>query len=185
VTEQQENGARALARPVPGRKLPGGRIADRLSRPPADILRELDALPADSAVDPRRTGSHELVLVTFRRDGRRVATPVWAASADDVVYVRTQRASGKVKRLRNNGSVLLAPCTTRGRPLAAPIAGTARLLGPDEERGAERALRSRYGLVRAACAAIQDLLRVDMCYLAVTIDEPAEPAEPDGPAAER
>ncbi|WP_410570812.1 PPOX class F420-dependent oxidoreductase [Amycolatopsis sp. cmx-4-61] len=166
--------ARAHARPVAGRKLPGGRVADRLSRRSADLVGLLDAQPPGSAVDPRTVRSHELLLVTFRRNGDRVATPVWAATADGVVYVRTQRASGKVKRLRRNGNVLLAPCGPRGVPRCAPVAGRARLLPAAEEPVAERALRARYGPVRALCARIQDLLRVDMCYLAVTV-EPGEP----------
>jgi PPOX class probable F420-dependent enzyme len=142
-----------------------------LSRRPADILPMLDALPPDSAVDPRRSGDAHLMLVTFRRDGRRVATPVWAATQGNLLYVRTQRASGKVKRLRHNDSVLLAPCTTRGRPLHAPVPGRARLLPAAEEHLAERALREKYGMVRAVCATLQDLLRVDMCYLAITPDQ--------------
>ncbi|OLF15483.1 hypothetical protein BU204_21385 [Actinophytocola xanthii] len=131
----------------------------------------LDALPADSAKDPRTARGRHTVLVTFRRDGRRVATPVWAAVRDGVMYARTQRASGKIKRLRNDGTVLLAACTPRGVPLTAPVPGRARLLGPDEEHLAETALRRAHGPIRAFCAAVQDLLRVDMCYLAITVDE--------------
>lgn len=173
--------ARPHSRPVPGRKLPGSRIADRLGRPPQDILRMLDALPATASAQPvggTVTGpdwsrQRHLIMVTLRRSGERVATPVWAASDGAVLYVRTQRASGKVKRVRNNGSVLIAPCTTRGVPLAAPVDGRASLLAPEQEHVAERALRRKYGVVRAFCATVQDLLRVDMCYLAVTIDTPA------------
>jgi uncharacterized protein len=174
MTADESAPARAHARPVAGKKLPGGRIADRLSRRPADILRLLDALPPDTAVDPRTVRDRELILVTYKRSGDRVATPVWAASADGVVYVRTQRASGKVKRLRRNENVLLAPCTVRGVPRNAPVPGRARLLSGADEAVAERALRARYGLVRALCASVQDLLRVDMCYLAVAVDD-AEP----------
>lgn len=163
--------ARRWSRPVPGRKLPGGRVADRLSRPSASIIELLDALPAETARDPRTAKGRHTVLVTVRRTGVRVATPVWAAVQDGVLYARTQRASGKIKRLRNNDFVELAACTTRGVPLTAPVPGTARVLGPDEEHVAERALRRAHGPVRAFCAALQDLLRVDMCYLAITVGE--------------
>ena len=167
--------ARPWTRPVPGRKLPGGKVADRLSLPSARIIELLDALPAATARDPRTAKGRHTVLVTLRRNGVRVATPVWAAACDVTLYARTQRGSGKVKRLRNNGSVLLAPCSVRGVPLAAPVPGRARLLRPEEEHVAEAALRRAHGPIRAFCAAVQDLLRVDMCYLAITIDETAEP----------
>src|SRR2546422_8533574 len=52
------------------------------------------------------------LLVTFRRDGTPVATPVWAAVAGQRVFLRAERNSGKVKRLRNNPRALLAPCTS-------------------------------------------------------------------------
>ena len=169
-------GARRWTRPVAGRKLPGGRIADRLSRPSAAIIEQLDALPAATARDPRTSKGRHTVLVTLRRTGVRVATPVWAAVADGMMYARTQRASGKIKRLRNNDSVLLAPCSVRGEPLAAPVPGRARVLGPEEEHVAEAALRRAHGPVRAFCAVLQDLLRVDMCYVAITVDDRPAPA---------
>ena len=56
-----------------------------------------------------------LSLTTFRRDGTPVATPVWVARQGDELVVYTARSSGKVKRLRNNNRVLLAPCNMRGR----------------------------------------------------------------------
>jgi PPOX class probable F420-dependent enzyme len=56
-----------------------------------------------------------LSLTTFRRDGKPVATPVWVARQRDELVVYTARSSDKVKRLRNNNRVLLAPCGMRGR----------------------------------------------------------------------
>jgi PPOX class probable F420-dependent enzyme len=124
--------------------------------------------PIVSAVEILGGMSH-LLLVTFRRDGGRVATPVWAAAQEGRLYARTQRASGKVKRVRHNAGVLLVPCTTRGRPLGVAVPGKARVLSWAEESTAEEALREKYGFIRAACATIQDWLRVDMCYLEITL----------------
>ncbi|ARQ71977.1 PPOX class F420-dependent oxidoreductase [Streptomyces marincola] len=172
---------RPLARPVAGRSLPGGRVADRLSLPPARILELLDAAyPAGRAESARRVretlarGKHAL-LITFRAGGGRVATPVWAAVEAERVYVRTQRASGKVARVGRRPQVLLGVCSTRGRPLTGVVPATARVLPAGEERHAERLLHHRYGAVRAFCATAQDLMRVDMCYLEITVgdDNPA------------
>ena len=66
-----------------------------------------DALP--------RLGSEPYVsLVTLRRDGREVATPVWVAPLAERLYVFTERTAGKVKRLRNDTRIRLAPCNVRG-----------------------------------------------------------------------
>lgn len=92
-------------------------------------------------------GAKRTLLVTFRRDGRAVPTPVWAAQADGLFYVRTERASGKVKRLRRDARLLAAPCTVRGVPLGPALEAHGRLLDIEEEEAlAERALAARYGL---------------------------------------
>ncbi|MGH2863633.1 MAG: PPOX class F420-dependent oxidoreductase, partial [Solirubrobacteraceae bacterium] len=130
---------------------------------------------ARELTDAPRTGSlaqikraKRTLLVTYRRVGTAVPTPVWAAEAGGVLYVRTERAAGKVKRLRRDPRMLIAPCTVRGKPLGAPLEATGRLLAADEEQGAERALASRYGLGRWLFEAAMDVMRVDMGYLEIT-----------------
>jgi PPOX class probable F420-dependent enzyme len=108
------------------------------------------------------------LLVTYRRDGTTVPTPVWAAPAGGVLYVRSERGSGKVKRLRRDPRLLVAPCTVRGAPLAAPFEASGRVLDGEDERVAERALATRYGLGRELFERAMDLMRVDMCYLGIT-----------------
>jgi PPOX class probable F420-dependent enzyme len=93
---------------------------------------------------------------------------VWAAPAGGALYVRSERSSGKVKRLRRDGRLLIAPCTARGQPLGPPFEASARVLAGEEESLAERALATRYGLGRELFERAMDLLRVDMCYLEVT-----------------
>ena len=92
------------------------------------------------------------LLVTFRRDGTPVPTPVWAAAGDGVFYVRSERTAGKVKRLRNDPRLLIAPCTVRGKPLGAPLEASGRMLAADEEArrraGARQPLRLRSLAVR-------------------------------------
>lgn len=80
---------------------------------------------------------------------------------------RSERAAGKVKRLRRDSRVLLAPCTVRGRPLGAPFEGHARVLAPEEETRGERALAQRYGLGRELFERSVDIMRIDMCYLKI------------------
>ncbi len=76
----------------------------------------------------------QVSLTTFRKDGRAVATPVWHVIDGSEVLILTEPDSGKVKRLRNSGRVLLAPSDVRGRvPAGAPsFEGTARLVEDPE-----------------------------------------------------
>ena len=69
-------------------------------------------------------------LVTFRRNGDGVETPVWIApDPDDArLYVYTNRTSWKVKRIRNDPRVRLAPCTASGRVTGGWSDGRARMI---------------------------------------------------------
>src|SRR6185437_10770069 len=89
------------------------------------------------------------LLTTYRRSGVPVSTPVWAAEADGRFYVRSERTAGKIKRLRNDSRVLIAPCTIRGRPLGAPLEARVSVVSEDREQIAEQALVRRYGRGRA------------------------------------
>ncbi len=129
--------------------------------------RDVARAPRSGSIDEIR-GCKRSLLVTYRRDGTPVPTPVWAAEAGGHLYVRTERTAGKVKRLRNDPRLLVAPCTVRGRPLGAPLEATARVLPPEDEPLAERTLATRYGLGRAIFERAMDVLRVDMCYLELT-----------------
>ncbi len=165
--------ARPRARPVPGRRLP-------LALPGARLAARTAPRGAHEILDRPHTGSPEEVaaakrtlVVSFRRDGTGVPTPVWAAAANGSFYVRTERTSGKVKRLRGDPRLLIAPCTVRGVPLGAALEAHGRLLGAEEEEEAiaERALTSRYGAGRALFELAMDLMRVDMGYLEIVPGE--------------
>jgi uncharacterized protein len=167
-TDRRTSLARPGARPVPGRRLPA-------ALPMARLAARTPAPGANEIVEEPRTGSLEdiarckrTLLLTYRRDGTPVPTPVWAARDRGVVFVRSERSSGKVKRLRRDPRMLIAPCTVRGKPLGAPLEASARVLGVEEETVAERVLASRYGRGRELFERAMDLMHVDMCYLEIT-----------------
>jgi uncharacterized protein len=170
-----EHAARWFARPKPGRRLPS---LPFLQPPPRHALS--DAQLQLLLGGPRGAlsfiqGSRYALLLTFRRDGTPVPTPVNAAVASGHIYVRSEREAGKVKRLRNDPSALLAPCTVRGEPLGPPLAAHGRVLDASDERPAELALAARSGLGRAVFELVADLFRVDMCYLEfIPTDRPAD-----------
>lgn len=96
---------------------------------------------------PALEGHKNVNLATFRKSGEPVVTPVWYIVLDGKLYVRTGAGSGKVKRIRNNPRVLLAPTTVRGKRIGPESEAKARILGPGEEELAEKAierLRRRY-----------------------------------------
>ena len=54
-------------------------------------------------------------LVTFRRNGNGVPTPIWIAPDDGKLYAVTDGTSAKMKRLRVTGRVRIAACDARGK----------------------------------------------------------------------
>ena len=84
-------------------------------------------------------------VTTFRKTGKPVATPVWFAEEKGRIYVYTAPDSGKVKRLRNNPRVQLAPCTALGRALGPAVEARARILAAGETNRARDALLGKYG----------------------------------------
>jgi PPOX class probable F420-dependent enzyme len=130
-----------------------GRMS-RLSNRMYDRMRDRRAFtlrPEDAEVgnfDALR-GHKYALLVTFRRDGTAVPSPVWFGLDDDGrAYVRTPHDAGKVKRIRHDQRTLIAPSTMRGKPTGPALHGTARIVAKEDWPPAEAALATAYGLGR-------------------------------------
>lgn len=67
-------------------------------------------------------------VTSFKRDGTPVATPVWAASDGSRLYAFTDLHSAKIKRIRHNPRVLVAPCWVNGKLRRGPVSGRAEVL---------------------------------------------------------
>jgi PPOX class probable F420-dependent enzyme len=90
--------------------------------------------------------SHKYIsLTTFRKSGKGVATPVWFVQSDGRLCVWTLAGSGKVKRLRNNSRITLAPCTVRGKILGPGIEGEARIVSDQAKEEARQFFVKKYG----------------------------------------
>jgi PPOX class probable F420-dependent enzyme len=85
-------------------------------------------------------------LTTYRKTGQPVVTTVWFAQVDDRLYGTSQPQTGKIKRMRNNPQVLVAPSNYTGKELSAAIFGLARILPPSEAKVARQALNKKYGI---------------------------------------
>lgn len=89
-------------------------------------------------------------FATFRKNGAKVATPVWMApdstSQPQVFYIFSAGNAGKVKRLRNNNDVELALCDIRGKVTGQWYAATAEVVDDETSiKQALAALRCKYG----------------------------------------
>ena len=93
-------------------------------------------------------GQKYISLGTFRKNGEKVATPVWFGEEGDKLYVMTIGSSGKVKRIRNNPRVTVAPCTIRGKVQGPEVAAVVRLLPPEEHAHARQTINRKYWMAR-------------------------------------
>ena len=113
-------------------------------------------------------GRKYALLTTFKRDGTPIPTPVWFGVGEDGrMYVRSEAKVGKVKRIRNDPHVRVAPSTMRGKPTGPTTEGRGRVLPPEEEARAEAAIAANYGLFRRFYERGADRLDTELVYLEV------------------
>jgi PPOX class probable F420-dependent enzyme len=120
------------------------RFYDRTRSPQAGDIAEAD--PTGSLEHLR--GRKYCVLVTYKSSGEPVPSPLWFGTGNGKLYFQTGATAAKVRRINRRPDVRVAPATSRGRPLAAPFVGTARVVPAEEEAEAERWLQANYGLGR-------------------------------------
>ena len=86
-----------------------------------------------------------MLLTTFKRDGRPVATPLRVVAYGDRAYFRTGHRTGPARRLEDGGWVQVAPCSVLGFiRYDLPLDATARLLTGEEASTAAAKLTSKY-----------------------------------------
>jgi PPOX class probable F420-dependent enzyme len=91
-------------------------------------------------------GHNYINLTTFRKSGEPVSTPLWFAQHEGRLHATTEPDSGKMKRIRNNSRVELAPCNAWGREKGARVEGRARSVEDEPTGEAEAALHAKYRL---------------------------------------
>lgn len=144
-------------------------VCERALHPSA--RRTMTTTPAGNGPKSRPRGHGTILVVTFRASGAAVPTPLSCAAADGRLYASTAPDSGKVKRIRRNPRVLIAPSTMRGRPLGPQVEATARILESPEAERAERLLDGRFGLLRRLYRKTIGVDTTDTAYLEIAPDE--------------
>ena len=90
-------------------------------------------------------------LITFRKSGEPVRSPVWFVQFGENLNsygVITETNVGKVKRIRANSRIEVQACDVRGKveANAERFSGMARLVVGDEAVAVRKAIAKRYGL---------------------------------------
>jgi uncharacterized protein len=109
----------------------------------AELRDQLDHQDDHGTAAPASPGKY-LSVTSYRRDGTGVPTPVWFVQEDGRLLIETDANSYKVRRIRRNPSVTVAPCTATGRLRGAPVAAHAQLLADAEVARVERLMTRKY-----------------------------------------
>lgn len=86
-----------------------------------------------------------LNMESYRKTGEAIRTPLWFVRDGDALYFYTVAHSFKVKRLKNNPHVRVAPCDMRGNLKGEWVDASARLLDSVEASHADNLLNQKYG----------------------------------------
>jgi len=105
------------------------------------------------------SGAKTILLTTYRRDGTPVPTPVSVAFNGGRAFFRTYDQAGKVRRLRRDPRVEVAPATLRGRATGPGAPARAVLLEGGQARIAAAALAGRHRLLHAVLVPLFHRLR--------------------------
>ena len=90
-----------------------------------------------------------LNLETFRKSGAGVKTPVWFVENNGKLLIITGNESGKVKRIRNNSTVNVAPCKVGGEVLGTWIKAGAQIIEDSTRiQEVDKLLDKKYGLMK-------------------------------------
>jgi uncharacterized protein len=114
-------------------------------------------------------GQSYLNLETFRKTGQGVKTPVWFVEEQGTLYVRTERQSGKVKRLRRTPSVRVAPSDGRGAVKGDWTAAEARLADDGAGAHINELMNRKYGFVKRLFDLRGVFAKVEMVTVAITL----------------
>ncbi|WP_422741910.1 PPOX class F420-dependent oxidoreductase [Mycobacterium sp. WMMD1722] len=113
--------------------------------------------------DLSRLGGEKFVsLSTYKRNGDAVATPLWIAADDGQLVFWTPADSWKVKRVRRDARVTMAPCSRMGKvaPGAPTVAGRGYVVDDAAEVSRVEALfKRKYGLGFRVVTTIEKLIR--------------------------
>jgi len=108
-------------------------------------------------------------LETYKKNTQSVKTPVWFVIDSDLLYVVTREKTGKVKRIKNNPSVKITPCTFGGKSTGEWISGNASKVEGEEANNAIKLRKKKYGFM-AKIAGFASRGKGDLVVYSIKLD---------------
>lgn len=110
-------------------------------------------------------------IETYRKSGAAVRTPVWFVEVDGELCFTTEAGSGKVKRLRINQLVKVAPCRVNGELVGDWYPARARFMSSDETGPAKKAFTRKYGIVKLFFDLMGAFRKSERVFIALKVNE--------------
>jgi len=112
-------------------------------------------------------GARQCLLVTFKRSGEAVPSPVNFGLADGKLYVRCESEVAKVKRIRRDPHVRVCACSFRGKPLGELVEGIARILPDADAERAREVIAANWDPLSRVFERSVDRLKVPLVYIEI------------------
>jgi uncharacterized protein len=113
----------------------------------------------------RETGKY-ICILTYKKNGDGVSTPVWFIRKDNKIYIRTSNQSGKVKRIKNNNIVSYALCNISGRIKGEWHSGVAKI-EPDVNKMIFSKITEKYGLIAQIINILYKIKKMEIIIISI------------------
>ena len=105
-------------------------------------------------------------ILTYKKNGHGVSTPVWFIRKDNKIYIRTSNQSGKVKRIKNNNNVSYALCNISGKIKGEWHSGVAKI-EPDINKIIFSKITEKYGIFAHIMNILYKIKKMDIIILSI------------------
>jgi len=122
-------------------------------------------LPLNNNDNSLETGKY-ICILTYKKNGDGVSTPVWFIRKDNKIYIRTSNQSGKVKRIKNNNNVLYALCNISGRIKGEWHSGVAKI-EPDVNKMIFSKITEKYGLIAQIINILYKIKKMEIIIISI------------------
>jgi hypothetical protein len=109
-------------------------------------------------------------IETYKKNGSGVRTPIWFIIYQGFIYFRTDAKSGKVKRIRNNPHVKIAPCDIRGSVKGDWYEGKAKFADSAESSIVYSMIDKKYGFITTLIRSFNKIRGTNPIILAIMLD---------------
>ncbi len=116
------------------------------------------------------TNQQYMNVETYRKSGEGVRTPVWFVEFNGELCFTTEATSAKVKRIRRNASVKVAPCKVNGDMLGDWYPGIARFTSTEERPAIENIYSRKYGFQKFVFELFGRLRGKERVFMAIKLE---------------